>query len=49
MIEIRSMEVCFDLFSKVSGGGPNVQRIKNVILQSNPLLEVISIIASNES
>ncbi|CAF5066801.1 unnamed protein product, partial [Rotaria sp. Silwood1] len=23
----------------VSGGGPNVQRIKSVILQSNPLLE----------
>jgi hypothetical protein len=27
-------------YSKVSGGGPNVQRIKDVILQSNPLLEV---------
>jgi myosin heavy subunit len=35
-------EEIFDLFIywKVSGGGPNVQRIKDVILQSNPLLEV---------
>lgn len=25
--------------AKVSGGGPNVQRVKDVILESNPLLE----------
>ncbi len=38
---------CFFLIDKkVSGGGPNVQRIKDVILQSNPLLEVN--IISNE-
>jgi hypothetical protein len=28
------------IYSKVSGGGANVQRIKDIILQSNPLLEV---------
>jgi len=37
-------EICWfclkENFEKVSGGGPNVQQIKNVILQSNPLLEV---------
>ena len=25
--------------SKVSGGGPTVQRVKDIILESNPLLE----------
>ncbi len=25
--------------ARVSGGGPNVQRVKDVILESNPLLE----------
>jgi myosin-1 len=36
----------FLIDKKVSGGGSNVQRIKDVILQSNPLLEVN--IISNE-
>ena len=27
------------LYLKVSGGGPRVQRVKDIILQSNPLLE----------
>lgn len=41
MIKKIWISVLFFLFYwKVSGGGPHVQRIKDVILQSNPLLEV---------
>lgn len=38
-----SAKFIMSYIAEVSGGGPHVQRIKDVILQSNPLLEVKTI------